>query len=331
MSKPKIYVAIGPSLYKSLFSTKTDVMLRESGEVHFNTEEKRFSSAELGQKLRGFDAVVTGWGMPVFDAELLKEATSLKLIAHSAGTVKTMLPLPVFERGINVTHAAAAIAPAVAEYSLMVTMLMLKRAHFGHDVMRSGKWGGVELPTEIAGTRVGVVAASYTGRFFIKLLNAVGAEVVVYDPYLKDDQAAQLGVKKSGLDELFATCPIVSLQAPVTEQTQRMVGKQLLSKMRDGGILINTARSQLVDQDALLAELKLGRLSAALDVFDDEPLSAESPFRSLPNVFITPHIAGASVQSRLRQGQLVAEEVQRFFAAGELRYRVTAQMLPTMA
>jgi phosphoglycerate dehydrogenase-like enzyme len=331
MPTPKIYVATGPELYQRIFTPQHDSALRECGEVHFNPDSKRLSSAELGQRLRGFDAVVTGWGTPKFTDEVLNEAKALKLIAHSAGTVKSMLPVEVFERGIAVTHAAAAIAPAVAEYSLMLTMLMLKGAHPKHETMRVGEWGGKTTMHEISGTRIGVIAASYTGRFFIKLLKAVGAEVVVYDPYLKDEQARELGVQKAELDELFTTCPVVSMQAPVTEQTHRMIGKAQLSKLRDGGILINTARSLLVDQDALLAELKTGRISAALDVFDEEPLAADSPFRKLPNVFLTPHIAGASAQSLVRQGQFMVEEVQRFFKSGELKYRVTAKMLPTMA
>ncbi len=329
-----IFVAIRPAVYHDVFNAEADARLRQLGNVVFQESAHNLSSAELALHLSHAAIAVTGWGTPVFSAEVLGAAKDLRLIAHSAGTIKNLLPPPVFERGIAVTHAAGGIAPAVADLTLLLTMLMLRRVDHSDQVLRSGgDWDEAKPPMgeEIAGQRIGVVGAGYTGQCVIKLLQAVGAEIWVYDPYLSDSRAAQLGVHACGLDDLFAGCRIVTLQAPVTEETLRMVGARQLSLLQDGAIFINTARGLLVDQAALLAELQSGRIRAALDVFDPEPLPMDSPLRKLNNVFLTAHIAGASVQARHRQGTFMVEEIERFLAGQPLRYPVTQAMLATMA
>jgi phosphoglycerate dehydrogenase-like enzyme len=331
---PTIFVAVRPATYEEVFNAEADARLRQLGEVVFQENEQNLSSAELAARLPGCAIVVTGWGTPTFADEVLTAAVDLRLVAHSAGTIKNLLPPPVFERGIAVTHAAGAIAPAVADLTLMLAMLMLRRAYHSDRALHSGKsWNEARPPMgeEITGQRIGVVGAGYTGRCVIKLLQAVGAELWVYDPYLSDDRAAELGVHSSSLDDLFANCRVVTLQAPVTEETLRMVGARQLSLLQDDGIFINTARGVLVDQDALLAELQSGRIRAALDVFEPEPLPADSPLRKLDNVFLTAHIAGASTQARYRQGAAMVDEIERFLSGQPLRYNVTREMLATMA
>jgi phosphoglycerate dehydrogenase-like enzyme len=144
-------------------------------------------------------------------------------------------------------------------------------------------------------------------------------------------QARELGVHNVELDELLKNSAVVSLQAPTIPETHHMIGRKQLALMRDGTILINTARSWLIDPAALLDELTRGSLIADLDVFDEEPLPPTSPLRSLPNVFLTPHIAGASTQTAHRQGKLVVEELSRFFSGQPLQYPVDLKMLKTMA
>jgi phosphoglycerate dehydrogenase-like enzyme len=133
------------------------------------------------------------------------------------------------------------------------------------------------------------------------------------------------------LQELFARCSIVTNHAPSTPETRRMIGTAAFAAMHEGALFVNTARSWSVDPEALLGALRSGRISAALDVFDEEPLPAGSPFRALDNVILTPHIAGATVEARLRQGDLIAAEVRRFCAGQPMRYEVTAQQLEIMA
>jgi phosphoglycerate dehydrogenase-like enzyme len=175
------------------------------------------------------------------------------------------------------------------------------------------------------------LGAGYTGRALIRLLRALDCEVWAYDPYLDDTRAAELGVEKHDLDDLLSNCPIVSCQLPTTEETHHMIGGRELALLQDGAILTNTARAWVMDQDALLAELQTGRIQAALDVFDPEPLPLDSPFRDLENVILTPHVAGASIQARHLQGQVMVAEIRRFLAGEPLQFEVTGDMLSTMA
>jgi len=336
-SSPSILVLPKPSLYRQLFSEQSDAALRSLGRVVFHDEEREISSQDLASKIGPIDIVVTGWRAPKFTHEVLEAAQKLKLIAHSAGSVKFMLDGECLDRGIEVTNVAAAMAPAVAETTLLFIMLLLRPVNrLDRDLKQGRDWRDVKLAgsglLEIAGQRIGVVGAGNTGRAVIKLLRAVGAQVVVFDPYLGDTTAADLGAEKAAsLDALLSSCRIVSLQAPVTDKTRGMIGKRELSLLCDGALFINTARSALVDTDALLAELRSGRISAALDVYDHEPLPADSPFRKLDNVLITPHIAAATRQCNLRQGEMTVEEIRRFCAGKPLKFAINHQMLATMA
>jgi phosphoglycerate dehydrogenase-like enzyme len=332
---PAIWVTLRPSLHQILFSSESDQLLRTLGEITFHEREKNLSTQELVEGIGHYEVVVTGWGAPKFDNDVLNAAGRLRLIAHTAGSIKAMLPPPVFAHGIAVTHAAVAIAPAVAEMTLALILTSLRNIPKLDQLMKTGgAWAeGVALgmSQELVGNRVGVIGAGYTGRCVIKLLKALDVDVWVYDPYLTAQRAAGLAVHRATLEDLLAQCPIVTMQAPPTAETRHMIGARELALLQDGALLINTARSHLVDQDALLAVLRSGRIRAALDVYDQEPLPLDHPFRQLDNVLLTPHVAGASVQARLRQGQTVVEEIQRFIAGEPLRYGVTAEMLETMA
>ncbi|NLD71703.1 MAG: hydroxyacid dehydrogenase, partial [Chloroflexi bacterium] len=184
---------------------------------------------------------------------------------------------------------------------------------------------------EIAGRRVGILGMGYVGRRSARLFKAVGAEVWVYDPYLPEEDAARLGVTKAELEDLLSECPVISVHLPVTDETLRMLGARELALIQDGAVFVNTARSLVVDQDALLAELRKGRFWAALDVFDKEPLAEDSPFRSLDNVLLTPHVAGLTMDSYQSLMALAIDEVERFFSDKPLVYSVTREMLATMA
>lgn len=140
-----------------------------------------------------------------------------------------------------------------------------------------------------------------------------------------------MDVEVSCLDDLFAGTDIATIHSPVLPQTHGMVGAAQLSRLSSGAIVINTARAILVDEAALLRELWTGRIAAALDVFGQEPLSPESPFRTLPNVILSPHLAGHTVDTHRRQGQAMVDEVRRLIRGERLQFEVTPAMLSTMA
>jgi phosphoglycerate dehydrogenase-like enzyme len=181
------------------------------------------------------------------------------------------------------------------------------------------------------GQRVGLVAAGYVGRRVVCLLAPFAVDLSIHDPYLSDRDAAELGARRVDLEALFAENRIVSVHAPITPETRHMIGARHLALLREGAILVNTARSWSVDQAALLAELQRGRIWAALDVFDNEPLPQDSPFRRLANVVLTPHVAGRSLTTLRTQGEAMVEEIERWRRGESLRFPVTEAMLPIMA
>jgi phosphoglycerate dehydrogenase-like enzyme len=197
--------------------------------------------------------------------------------------------------------------------------------------MHDGAWRD-DAPSQhgLTSSRIGVVGASRTGVEYIRMLVALGAEVVVYDPYLTVDRAAELGVRRTALDELLRSSRVVALHAPTLPETRHLIGARELALMPDGSSLVNTARSWLIDSAALLDELRSGRIDAALDVFDEEPLPADSPYRSLANVLLTPHQAAATVECYLEMGEITAGEIERYAAGQPLRYELTEAALTRM-
>lgn len=290
--------------------------------------------AERGES-RDVRVIVTAWGCPRLEGDLLEAFPQLRLVAHTGSSVKAIVSDELFARGISVTQAGAAMARPVAEVSLAFTLALLHRINRFDHALRSGTdWETAEeAPTqhELGDAPVGVVGASRTGRAYIALLRAVGARVHIADPTLTVAEASILGATLMPLDELLAMSAVTALHAPSLASTRHLIGARELALLPDGAGLVNTARSWLVDEDALVAELKTGRIDAALDVFDDEPLLASHQLRTLPNVLLTPHKAAGTHEGRLRQGRIVAREVARFHEKLPLAHTVSHDDLRRMA
>ncbi len=325
-------VAVRPTLFNALFSEQSQQDLASLAALRYQEEDDRLSEDEMIALVQDCEVAVTGWGTPPFSQNVVDACPNLKLVAHSAGTIKHLLPDPVWSRGIKVVHAAAAIAPAVAEMTILLMLMCRRDVHNISSRMHAGEqWPQPELGFELGGTRVGVIGAGHTGRNVIKLLHGFAADIVVYDPYLSLERAAELKVTKASLEDLMSTCPVITVQAPTTPETYHMISREHLAMIQDGALFINTARSHAVDADALYEALKTNRFQAALDVFDSEPLTIDSRLRGLPNLVLTPHLAGKSEQARTRQGALIVEQLQLYAAGKPLTQEVTRAMLATMA
>jgi phosphoglycerate dehydrogenase-like enzyme len=326
-------VAVRPTLFNALFSEQSQQDLASLAALRYQEEDDRLSEDEMIALVRDCEVAVTGWGTPAFSQNVVNACPNLKLVAHSAGTIKNLLPDAVWNRGIKVVHAAAAIAPAVAEMTVLLMLMCRRDVHNINRRMHAGEqWPqSSELGFELGGTRVGVIGAGHTGRNVIKLLHGFSADIVVYDPYLAPERASELKVTKASLEDLMSTCPIITVQAPTTPETYHMISREHLAMIQDGALFINTARSHAVDADALYEALKANRFQAALDVFDSEPLAVDSRLRGLPNLVLTPHMAGKSEQARQRQGALIVEQLRLYATGRPLTQEVTRDMLNTMA
>jgi phosphoglycerate dehydrogenase-like enzyme len=324
-------VLIPETTWQQVISPEAAAQLESIG--HLARPDVR-DDAQVREALAEAKVALTGWRCPKLTPELLAAAPHLALIAHTAGSVKGLIDASAWERGIVVAHAANLIADAVAEMCILLELLCLRRVHELDRGMRAGKpWDALrEWPGELLrGKKVGLVGCGYVARKHVQLLKAFGCEISVYDPYLSDAAAAELGVRKADLDSIFRDSKVVSNHAPITPETKGLVGKAQLAGLQPGSVFINTARAYTVDYQALLEELRTGRFYAALDVFEKEPLPSDSPFFDLPNVILTPHAAGHSEDSHRAQGQAMVDEIQRFLAGEPLRYQVTKEQLAIMA
>ncbi|SCL26728.1 Phosphoglycerate dehydrogenase [Micromonospora rhizosphaerae] len=328
-------MAAGPRLRSLFFPGDLWDALASLGQLRLPPDDADLSDvATFVRLLDGAEVVVTTWGCAPLSEEVLAAAPRLRLLAHTGASVKAYATPACFARGVRVTQAGDAMEYAVGEQALALTLALLHRLHRFDHALRSGvHWAAAKTAPprrELRDSVVGVVGASRTGRAYIALVRALGARVLVFDPYLSAEEAVELGVARVGLDELMSSARVVSLHAPVLPATVGMVGARELALMPDGGLLVNTARSLLVDSDALLAALRTGRLDAALDVFDEEPLPVDHPLRALPNVLLTPHEAAGTVESRRRAGEIVVAEVARFLRGEALHHEVTPELLDRM-
>jgi phosphoglycerate dehydrogenase-like enzyme len=330
-----IAVAAPPALRSLFFPGPMWDALTSLGRVRLPPDGADLGDpATLAILLADAEVVVTSWGCAPLSAEVLAAAPRLRLLAHTGASVKPYATPASFAHGVRVTQAGDAMAYAVGEQALALTLALLHRVHRFDHALRSGAGWTVAKAApprrELRGSVVGVVGASRTGRAYLALVRALGAQVLVCDPYLTDREADELGVVRVGLDELLARSGVVSLHAPVLPATVAMIGARELALMPAGGLLVNTARSALVDEAALLAVLRSGRIDAALDVFDREPLPVEHPLRRLPNVLLTPHEAAGTVGSRHRAGKIVIAELERFLRGEPLRHEIQLRDLDRM-
>jgi len=283
------------------------------------------------------EIVVGGWGCSRLDETLLARMPKLRLLAYAAGTVKMTVTPATWEHGIAVSSAAAANAVPVAEFTFAAIVMIAKDVFRIRDRHREGRGRepviGVGPAGDVGtrGLRVGVIGASTIGRLVIQRLHTLDVEIAVSDPFLDADGASALGVQSMELDDVCAWADIVTVHAPELASTRHLVNGERLARMRDGAWLVNTARGALVDTDALTRECVAGRLCAFLDTPDPEPLPADSPLYDLPNVVLTPHIAGSLGNEIARMGDLAVAEVRRFLAGEPLQHAVRPEDLERIA
>ena len=333
---PKLAFAMAADKTRHVFDDEALSRLARSCDIVRAAPLEEFSSAEARSVLGEIDILVTGWGCPMVTAEVVKAAPRLKLIAHAAGTVKFTLDPAVYAAGLRVTHAADANAVPVAEYTLASIIFANKRVFELRDRYRAdpGRRSSYALMDEPIGNyhrTIGLVGASRIGRKVARMLMGFDFTVLVSDPFVKPGDPVLDGAELVDLDTLMARSDVVSIHAPSLPATRAMIGARQLGLMKDGAAFINTARGAVVDEAALIAALETGRIHAVIDVTDPEIPERGSPLYSLPNVFLTPHVAGAVGTERLRLGQMAIEEVERFVAGEPMEFEIEPALLERLA
>lgn len=328
-SKPIVAMALSRAVHEQMFAPDDLARLREAATVVGPADTG--AAGHVRPLLGDATVAITGWHTCPFDANLLDCAPNLRLIAHSAGSVKNLVDARAYDRGLRVINAAAANAAPVAETTVAMMVVMLK--HIPWLLPARGDRSSIaRAPVrELRDLRVGLIGASRVGREVIALLKCYPRlRVLVYDPLLSESDARELGVQIASLDET-CRCDVVSVHAPSLPETRHMLDGSALSLLPDHAVLINTSRGALIDEAALVAEVRRRPLYVYLDVTDPEPTAPDSPMLREPNILITPHIAGCMNQGRRDMGRMAIDETLRFLRGEPLEQEVTRDMLPTQA
>lgn len=316
-----------------------DVLKKLREKLDFTTDHVigKQEFAEYRDVLRDADYIFSTWGMPHLTREEIREfLPNLKAVFYAAGSVRHFAR-EFLEEGAAVFSAWAANGVPVAEFTFAQIILAAKGFFNGlHRQNEGANWSGRRQTVTFPGnydTKIGIIGAGMIGKMVIERLKTLEkTEILVYDPFLPDEKADEMGVKKAELDEIFAECDVISNHLANNPQTVGILGGRLFDMMKPTAVFINTGRGAQVVEDEMTAALKaVPTRAAVLDVTDPEPPRADSPLYVMDNVFLTPHIAGSIGNEVHRMAEYMYEEYLAFDEGRPTRYSVTVEMLKTMA
>jgi (S)-sulfolactate dehydrogenase len=294
-------------------------LLRRDFEVRYEPDlvDRR---AELLQAVAAADALIVRNRTRV-DADVLAAGRMLKAVGRLGVGLDNIDVAACKARGIHVLPATGANARAVAEYVVATVLMLTRGAYHSSAAVADGDWPRTALSNgrEVNARTLGIVGYGGIGRLTGRLARGLDMRVVAYDPMLADDDPVwrETGVEPAPLEGLLAQSDAVTLHIPLTEGTRNLFDASRIAAMKDGAVLVNTARGGIVDEAALAQALRSGKLGgAALDVFGEEPLPAGSPLAGAPNLILTPHVAGLSEEANTRVSDMVAQRVAETLKQG---------------
>jgi phosphoglycerate dehydrogenase-like enzyme len=289
--------------------------------------EDAAATALVAARAGDCDALIVCHGSPRIDQRILDAAPRLRLIGELEGDrfAARIEVEAALARGIRVTDTTNGSSYGVAEWALALMLIAARNAGAPFRELIAGGWrpaapdGGFQR-FELTGKTIGLIALGIIGRRLVQLLAPFGCAIRAHDPYVPKEVADALDVQLTNLDALMAGSDVVVCVAPLTPATRRLVGRRELDLVRPGAALVNVSRGAIFDPDATIERLGRGDITGAFDVWDPEPIPADSPIRRLPNVFLSPHIASQTRDGRGRFFRLMVDELDRFFHGHETRY-----------
>ena len=292
-------------------------------------------ASDLQDAIADADVLIAGWGSGQVPAEVYDHAKNLKLICLVGASIKPISPEAAWANDVIITNTAPSIGASVAEFVLGEMLRWLHPYEKYDKCLKAGTpWAQARashIQRDLADITVGLVGCGATCRYLIPALLALGTRTLVYDPYVDRSTIPDQVVFVDDLINLMAESDIVSLHAGMTPDTRNMIGHTELAAMRDGALLINAARGGLIDEDALVEHLSAKRIHAALDVFEPEPLPVDHRLRSMPNITLTPHVAGTfNITLYERCCRIIESNIEALAGGGELINIVTPEMFARM-
>lgn len=332
-----------PSRYKGIFLLNRDAYDQIYGPIQRSAIAQvvdLYAPAQTAQSiaadptiLHDADVIFSGWGMPRMDEAFLAYTPNLKAVFYGAGSIKACTTDAFWARNIPITSSYAANAVPVAEFTLAQILLCLKQTwQYAFAIKRDQTYGVNFRLAGAYGSTVGIISLGMIGRLVCRHLQRFDVKVIAYDPFVNATDAAALGVALCTLEEIFQQADVVSLHTPWLPETVGLITGAHLASMKAGATFINTARGAVVREQEMISVLQQRPdLLAILDVTYPEPPVAGSPLYTLPNVVLTPHIAGSLGAECQRMGQLVVEELQRFLAGEPLQWAISREQAALMA
>ena len=294
------------------------------------TKEQALTRPEL---LAEVEVIFSGWGAPKLDAAFMAAAPKLKAVFYGAGSIRHFTTEDFWARKITISSAYAMNAVPVAEYTLATILLSLK--NFWRQAFATKAAGKFteRLPCAGAyGSKVGLISLGMIGRLVRERLRPFDLEVLAYDPFVTPEQATVLGIEMVSLDEIFRQCDVVSLHTPWLKETEGMIQGRHFELMKKNASFLNTARGAVVREVEMIEALKRRTdLTALLDVTYPEPPVADSPLWSMPNVILTPHIAGSQDRECRRMGRLMIDEFDRWSRGDNLKWAISKEKSALLA
>ncbi|MGC9347930.1 MAG: hydroxyacid dehydrogenase [Anaerolineae bacterium] len=302
--------------------------LRKIGDFVILENGEAMSEEELASHIRACDILLTGWGSARVPLSIAEDPGSLGYVCNITGTMVKFVPVEIIDAGIPVTNWGDAPAGRVAENAVTLTLAMVKGLRERIRIIREGGWHPPEegfYSGLIDGLRLGVYGYGFIGRRYVEMLRPFRPVVRIFDPYI--EEIPEWCERADSLEELFEQSEVVAIHAGLTEETRGSITAEILAKLPDQGVLINTARGAIVDQDALFVELEKGRLRAGLDVLDPDWLPPDHAARSWDNLILTAHDlskyrprGGFPPKHLIAMHRVCLENLQRYLEGEPLRF-----------
>ncbi|MFB0523023.1 MAG: hydroxyacid dehydrogenase [Candidatus Bathyarchaeia archaeon] len=325
--KKKLLVVMRKDLISQIFDDETLNCIRSITDVALKNNARGLSEEDYSRVIRevGAEILITCWGSPKVTVNVLKDNPQLRYMCHTAGTVRSFVEKEAIESGLSVTNWGSAIARSVAEAALMMILCSLRRVTkltFSMHVRK--EWPRHVIPEGLFYQRVGLHGFGAIARELCKFLAPFKCEVSAYSPHVPDEIFMGCNVKRvNSLEELFEKNRIISVHAANTPENHHIINQDILRRMVGGGIIVNTARGAIIDEKALVEELKRGRIYAALDVFEEEPLPADSPLRGIENCMLIPHMGGPTHDRRVDMGKMALKNIEHYVKEEPLESLIT--------
>ena len=327
MHKPKGLYIIDSQFFEAVYGPQERETIARMVDIlgPAQTEESIRRSPNL---LGPCEVIFTGWGCPKLDREFLSAAPDLRLVLYAAGTTREIISEEMWNRNILLSSSYVANALPVVEYAMAMIFFSLKHGwHYALKTKRDGFFPEKQSVPGGYGSTVGLVSMGMVARILCEKLRSFDLDMVVFDPFLSAEEANELNVRRVGLRELFEISDVVSIHAPALPETNGLITGELIAAMRPGAALINTARGSVIREDELIDVVRRRPdLRVVLDVTDPEPPVCGSALYELPNIVLTPHIAGSLDTECRRLSQAMIEELHRYLKGEPLCWAITPEL-----